>query len=329
MNPLNRFYNTHIVLDAEQADQLRNPETDWNTVEARPPKHAELPAVPVSLIDGIREMKTKWLGLRNTSPALAFEIRRDNTDQLSFQYSVPTNRLERKLRNHLADAMPDIELREIDEDGIPVTEDDSLGGGTFSLTQRDWNPLKTSYDEPPTNPVIGTLHQQAMQDTKFVVQVLFRSVAGKPLRRLWDKSFAHNRINQLRDEKEQLIGRRKATATEKQQAKLIDQKINQPLFEAELRVAVIGAGEHTPSRIHELSGAYNRYNNSESGQSFKADVAQSIRSPPMLWFGEAVATKTFGEGYRRFRVTAEELAALVALPDRTQNNLAYAKSHDS
>lgn len=329
MNPIKPIYKSHTELSEEQASQLRNPDTDWNTIEIRVPKHTDLPASPASLIDGIREMRTKWLKLRNTSPPVAFEIRRDNTGQLKFQYSVPTKRLERKLRNHLADATPDVEILNSGVDGLPVSDGDSFGGATFELSRRDWHPLDTDHDTPPTNPVIGALHEQAMQDTKFVVQILFRSVAGKPIRRWWYRHSAHSQIDRLRSEKEQLIGRRKPTKTEKQQGRLIDGKINKPLFEAEIRIAVIGAGEHTANRVHELSGAFNRYSHSESGQGLTASVAESIRPSPLVWFGEAIANRRFQEGHRRFRVSAEELAGLVALPDRIQNNITYAKAHDT
>jgi hypothetical protein len=329
MNPLKPLYSTHTDLNADQAEQLRNPDTDWYTVETRVPKHTDLPPCPVSFIDGIREMRTKWLRLRNTSPAIAFEIRRGSDGQLRFQYAVPTKRLERKLRNHLADATPKVELLNTATDGLPVTEDDSFGGCTLSMTRRDWHPLDTDFDVPPTNPVIGALHREAMKDTRFVVQVLFRSVAGKPIRRWWYRNSAHSQIDRLRSEKEQLIGRRKPTKTEKQQGRLIDEKINKPLFEAEIRIAVIGAGEYTASRVHELSGAYNRYSHPESGQHLSASVEESIRPPPLLRFGKTVANRRFQEGYRRFRVSPKELAALVALPDRTQQNISYAKAHDT
>jgi hypothetical protein len=329
MNPLKRFYNTHTELDEQQAEQLRNPDTDWHTVEVRIPKHTDLPPCPVSFIDGIREMKTKWLRLRNTSPAIAFEIRRGETGQLRFQYSVPTKRLERKLRNHLADATPKVEILDSGEDGLPVEEGDSIGGCTFSMTRQDWNPLETDHDAPPTNPVIGALHEQAMKDTKFVVQVLFRSVAGKPLRRWWHRHSAHSRIDRLRSEKEQLIGSRKPTSSEKKRGRLIDEKVNRPSFKTEIRVAVIGAGEHTPSRVHELSGAFNSYGHAESGQSLSASVEESIRAPPLIRFGEAIADRRFQESHRRFRVTPKELAGLVALPDRIQKNISYAKAHDT
>jgi len=326
MNPL---YKDHIELTEEQSEQLRNPDTDCHSIEVRVPKNTELPPCPVSLIDGIREMKTKWLRLSNASPVAAFEIRRSGDGQLQFQYSVPTKRLERKLRNHLDDTTPGIELLDTAAEGLPVTEDDSLGGGRLSMMRRDWNPLGTEFDTPPTNALIGALHSEAMKDSKFVIQVLFRSVAGKPIRRWWHRYSAHRRIDRLRSEKEQLIGSRKATSSEKQRGRLIDEKISRPSFKAEIRVAVIGAGEHTPNRVHELAGAYNRYNNSESGQQLTASVAKSIRSPPLFWFGEAVANKSPQDKHRQFRVSPQELAALVALPDRTQQNITYAKAHDT
>lgn len=320
-----RFSKTHLELSEEQAERLQNPQTDWYTVEARPPRDQDLSATPEPFIQGIREMKTKWLGVRNASPVIAFEVRRSTPNQLRFQYSMPTKRLERKLRNHLSDSIPRVELAENGADGLPVSAEDSIGGGTVTMSRTDWYPLKTEFDAPPINALAGSLHHEAMKDSSFVIQVLLRPIAGKPVRRWWYRRQARSQISRLRSQKEQLIGRRKPTAKEKKQSRKIDDKATGSLFEAAIRTVVIGADDHTPSRVHEALGAYNQYESSESDQSLNGSVSTVFRETTLLRFCQLVADRRFPETHNRFRVSIPELAALVSLPDRRQENVQYAR----
>ena len=322
---IERLRKTQIELNEEQTDRLQNPETDWYTVEARPPRNQDLPAAPEPFIQGIRETRTKWLGLRNASPVIAFEVRRSTPDKLRFQYSVPTKRLERKLRNHLSDTAPHVELTGNGVDGLPVNAEDTIGGGTVTVGRTDWYPLKTEYDTPPINALVGALHHEAMKDSSFVVQVLLRPVAGKPVRRRWYRRQARNNISRLRSQKELLIGRRKPTSKEKKQARKIGDKVTSTLFKTLIRAVVIGAGDHTPSRLHEVLGGYNQYENRESGQSLNGSVETAFRETSLLRFYRSVADRRFPEKHRRFRVSTPELAALVSLPDRSQENIRYAR----
>ena len=325
---ISKLYNAHIELSEDQAERLQQPKTDWYTVEARPPPDRELPACPASFIQGIREMRTKWLGLRNTSPVVAFEVRRSDPDRLRFQYSVPTRRLERKLRNHLADEISRIEFTE-GTNGLPVTEGDTIGGATASTGRPDYYPLQSGFDAPPVNALAGALHRHAMQDTRFVIQIMFRSVAGKPVHRWWYRKHAHREGDYLRSEKEQLIGRRKPTSKEKKQAQHIGSKATGSLFETSIRFIVIGAEEHSPSRLHEVSGAYSRYENRETGQYLKSSAVKTLRRSTLLDYCRAVANRRFGEWGRRFKTSVPELAALVSLPDRSQENIQYARAYDT
>jgi hypothetical protein len=322
---IERLRKTQIELNEEQTNRLQTPETDWYTVEARLSRDQDLPAAPELFIQGIQEKRTKWLGLRNTSPVIAFEVRRNSPDKLRFQYSVPTKRLERKLRNHLSDTTPRVELSESGVDGLPVNAEDTIGGGTVTMGRTDWYPLETEFDAPPINALVGSLHHEAMKDSIFVVQVLLRPVAGKPVRRWWYRKSAYRQISYLRSEKELLIGRRKPTSKEKKQARKIDDKVTSTLFEAAIRAVVIGAGDHTPSRLHEVLGGYNQYESRESGQSLNGSVETAFRETSLVRFYRSVADRRFPEKHRRFRVSTPELAALVSLPDRSQENIRYAR----
>lgn len=259
MKLLNRFSKSHLELNENQAERLQNPQTDWYTVEAKPPRNQDLPATPELFIQGIREMKTKWLGVRNASPILAFEVRRSTPDRLRFQYSVPTKRLERKLRNHLSDSIPRVELADNGINGLPVSTEDSIGGGTVTMGRTDWYPLKTEFDSPPINALAGSLHHEAMKDSNFVIQVLLRPIAGKPVRRWWYRRQARNQISRLRSKKEQLFGRRKPTVKEKKHAREIDDKATGTLFEASIRTVVVGADDHTPSRDRAASTKFSAH----------------------------------------------------------------------
>ena len=100
MNLKTSLLNDHITLTEEEAEQLRETTSQGYTVEIQPPQNGETPSTLGDFIQNITELQTKLLGLGNASPTTVFEIRRGT--KLRLQFTVPTKRLERKLRTHLS-----------------------------------------------------------------------------------------------------------------------------------------------------------------------------------------------------------------------------------
>jgi hypothetical protein len=163
-----------------------------------------------------------------------------------------------------------------------------------------------------------------MQDTRFIVQLLFRPVAGQPLHQWWYRRRAFRQINYLKKEKEQLWGSRTPTSQERKRADAIEQKIGQPLFNTAIRVLVIGAGDSTPSRIKEVAGAFNPFNHPVTGQGFRFTVTQSLRERRIQGFLEAIHRRDLHTYTLPFHLSTAELAGMLALPDREQQNLVRA-----
>lgn len=314
----------HVYPSRQQAEYLRNPFTPFHSVEVRPPRQGKIPAVPVEFIKGITELQTKWFGVKNTSPLATFEIRRSTPGKLRFQFSVPTKRLERKVRTHLTTQIPGIEFK-TGVNGLPVTTEDSLGGGLLTTGRKDWYPLETEFSNPPVNSVVSALHRHAMQDTKFVVQILFQPVIGKPLRRWYWRRRAYQRIGYLRKEKEKLWGSRPPTPREKTQANKVEDKAGTNRFHTSIRFAVIGAGEYTQSRVKEVSGGFNIFENPETGQYLNTSTVRTLRKPRLFHFSKAVAERQLQGWSNQFQTTARELAGLVSTPNRTQENIQYSE----
>jgi hypothetical protein len=306
----------------EQAEQLRNPGKRFHTIEVRPPKNSDTPAVPEGFVKTITELQSKWLGLKNTSPITAFEIRRSTPDKVRFQFSTPTIRLERKLRTHLTDQLPGVKFKD-GVRGIPVTEEDTIGGGLLTTGRKDWYPLQREFKDPPINSVVSALHRHAMQDTQFLIQILFQPVIGKPLRRWYWRRRAYQRIGYLRKEKEKLWGSRNATPREKRQADAIEDKAGTNRFHTSIRFLVIGADEHTRSRVKELSGGFNTFENPDTGQYLNTKTIKTLRESRILDFAEAVAERRFKGWGRTFQTSTRELAALVSLPNTPQENIRF------
>lgn len=313
----------YLELTEEQAQQLQNPTEEHHTVEVRPPRNQDLPETLDTFIRGIQEIQTAWFGIRNTSPVSTFEIRRE-AGQLRFQFSVPTHRLERKIRTHLANQIPDAEFLE-GTDGIPASANRTVGGGILTLGRRDWYPLRTEFRNPPTNSVVSPLHRHAIRDTDVVIQVLFRPVIGDPLGRWWWRRRAYQRIGYLRKEKEKLWSSRNATPRERNQASAVEDKAGTNRFHTSIRIIVVGAGEYTPSRVKELAGGFNVFESSETGQYLDAVTVTPLRRNRILGFCKAVRDRQFGSWSRRFQASVHELAALVSIPDRTQENIRFAQ----
>ena len=308
----------------EEAEYLRNLGGHLHSIQVKTPTDQKIPAVPENLVKTVTELQSKWLGLKNTSPVAAFEIRRSNPDQIQIQFSTPTKRLERKLRTQLTNQNPGIRFEE-GVHGIPVTSEDTVGGGILTTGRNDWYPLKHDFNQPPVNSVVSALHRHAMRDTKFVVQVLFQPVIGKPLRRWYWRRRAFQRIGYLRKEKEKLWGSRKATPREKRQADAIEDKAGTNRFHTSIRFLVIGADEYTQSRVKELSGGYNTFENPDTGQYLDTVTVKSLREKRILSFAETVAHRRFGSWSQSFQTSVPELAALLSLPSIDQKNITQAE----
>ena len=92
-----------------------------------------------------------------------------------------------------------------------------------------------------------------------------------------------------------------------------------------IRFAVIGAKEYTPSRVKEIAGAFNKLENKVSGQYFDMDTIRGLRQKWFLEFFQAIRDREFGGYSLRFQATVDELAALISIPDRTQDNIRTAQ----
>jgi len=324
MSVRNRLYQDHITLDKEQAEGLSYSNGTWYNVEVRPPKDENIPATLREFAAGIRELQTKWLKLRNASPTIAFEIRRHTPEKLQFQFSTPTKRLERKIRTQLSNQVPGVEFGDGVE-GLPVGEELPAGGGFLTSGRRDWYPFRQDFDSPPVNSLVSTFHRHAMQNTSFVVQVLFKPVVGERMQRwLWKKQ-AYRQIRYLKKEKEQLWGYRSPTKREKRQADAIEAKAGNSRFHTTIRFAVIGAEEYTKSRVKELSGAYNTYENPETGQYLDTVTVEALREQRIFDFLQAVADRKYAGWGRRFQASLDELAAFVSLPSVDRENIQFAE----
>lgn len=317
MKPLNHLLHNHTQLNKTQAQKLQNPGTKHNPIQAKLPPTAEPQPVPENLVRGIMEIQTKWLKTRNISPITAFEIRRPTPDTTTIQFTTPTNRLERKTRTHLTETHPQIELKP-GNTGLPVNTGDTIGGALLTTGRRDWYPLRTQFNKPPNNAVTAALHRHAMQNTRFIAQILFQPVAGQPLQNKWWKHRTYQRIAYLRKEKQKLWGSRKPTPREKQQAKQVERKAGTAKFHTSIRLAVINAQEYTPSRIKELAGAYNRFENPDTGQYLNINTIRTIQQKRILNFADAIATHQFSSWSHKFRTSPSELAALTSIPQQNQ-----------
>lgn len=319
-----RLYHDKITVNEEQVPQLSHSNGTWYNVQAKPPKNEELPATLKGFTAGIRELQTKWLKLRNVSPTIAFEIRRHTPEKLEFQFSTPTKRLERKVRTQLSNEIPTIEFDDGVE-GLPVAEGSTVGGGFLTSGRRDWYPFRQDFDNPPVNSLVSTFHRHAMQNTQFVVQVLFQPVVGERIQRWLWKNQAYKQIHYLKKEKEKLWGSRSPTRREKRQADAIEAKAGNSRFHTSIRFVVVNADEYTKSRIKEVAGAYNTYENPETGQYLDTVTVETLRKQSLIDFLQSVADRRYGGWGRRFQASLNELAAFVSLPSIKRENIQYAQ----
>jgi len=326
MSLTDRLFNTSATVNEEEAYRLRNTVSSYDTIEIHPPRNSDIPSTLDTFLRGILELQSKWFGLVNASPILSYEIRRPMNDRLRFQYSVPTKRLERKLRTQLQTEIPDLKFSTGD-DGLPVSEGDTVGGGVLTPGRKDCYPLRTEFDEPPINALTGILHRHTMQDTQIIVQVLFQPVVGHPVKHRWWTRNTYQRIGYLRKNKPGTLPwhDRPATPREKRQADAIEQKAGTTKFHTAIRFIVIGAGEYTRSRVKELAGGFNIFENPETGQYLDTVTVKNLREHEIIEFAETNVERDF-TGTPTFRTSIPELAALVSIPNRQQENIQSTQS---
>jgi len=316
---LNRFGDSYVTLDSPTAKQLSRPTTEPIAVEVHPPYDRELPATLDRFVKAITEYQTQLLGIKNSSPTIAYEIQRFTPEKLRLQFIVPTTRLERKLRTHLNDQIPEIGF----EPGINrllLKQDDTVGLGVLKLRRKDVYPLETEFEAPPLNSVVAALHRHAMRDTRIAIQILFKPRAGHPVeKRLWHRE-ARRESRNLRSEKVGILPwtDRDATPREKQQAREIGEKAGNPRFSVSIRILVIGAEEYTTSRIKEISGGFNVFANPDTGQGFQTRTVRSLRDQAIINSVEQFRARRLNQP---FQVSMPELAGLLSIPDREQENI--------
>ena len=311
--------NSHITPDEATAKQLVQPSKRFLTIQVQPPVDTELPATLNRFIKGITEYQIRLLGLKNTSPTIAFEIQRFDPRSLRLQFVVRSSRLNRKIRTHLSEQVPGVTFTE-GTTKLPLTAGSSVGVGILTLRRKDVYPLETDFERPPTNSVITPLHRDAMRNTGIVIQILFKPIAGNPVKkRLWHQQASKESRN-LRSEKVGLFpwNDRDPTPREKYQARKIDEKAGSPRFKTSIRILVVGAEKYTASRVKEISSGFNVFAGSDTGQSFKTTTVRGLTDSPILRAIERIRDRRFSHS---FQLSTQELAGLVAIPDREQRNL--------
>ncbi|WP_254762253.1 hypothetical protein [Natrinema marinum] len=311
--------NSYVTLDEATEKQLGQPSERFLTAQVQLPFDTELPATLDRFVKGITEYQTQLLGLKNTSPTVAFEIQRFDPTRIRLQFAVQSSRLDRKVRTHLLEQIPGINFKE-GTTKLPLSDSVSVGVGVLTLRRKDVYPLETEFERPPINSVITPLHPDAMRDTSIVIQILFKPMAGNPVgKRIWHREASKESRN-LRSEKVGLLpwNDRDATPREKHQARRVDEKAGSPRFKVSARILAVGADEYTASRIKEVSGGFNVFASSDTGQSFRTTTVRSLRKSPIYRAVEAVRDRSFSHS---FQLSTQELAALVSIPDREQENL--------
>lgn len=325
MSAKDRLLRSHVTVDRETADALSQAPKGRFTVEIKPPSNGDVPATVYRFVKGITEYQTAWFGLQNRSPVSVYEIRRSSPDRLRLQFSVPSKRLERKVRTQLAETVSGIGF-EAGESGLPVEEGDTIGGGVLTMGKTDWYPLRTDFDSPPINSVVRILHRHAMPDSRIIIQILFQPAARKSLGdRHWARR-AQKEAKYLRGMRDGiLVAGHDATPREREQANMIEAKVSGSRFNTAVRILVIGAGDATLSRVKEVSGGFNLFEDLTTGQFLETQYLRTLRDSRLQGFADAVRHRSFDGWARPFQTSAEELAALVSIPDHKQENITTAQ----
>lgn len=321
---IDRLFNYTAIVDEDTALSLSTGPADWYTIQVNPPVDQD--SVPVTVTRFVREileLQSSWLGLRNSSPLSAFEIRRPRPDQAQIQFAVPTKRLERKVRLHLTESIPGIRFQ-TGVSGLPVSEGDTVGGGLLTVGREDMFPLSSEFERPPTNNVVAPLHRDAFPSERVVIQILFQPVAGRPLRRwLWTRK-AYKRIGYLKKEKHAVSPwvNRPATKAEKRQADTVEDKARNPRFNVAIRILLVGTQEdHVRSRVKEIGGAFNVYESSVTNQYLNTHTIKSVFPRRILKFAESVSHRRLDGWTLPFQAGIREVAGLVAVPTIEQRNV--------
>ena len=316
--------NEYTTVTDQQSSRLARPGEDGNVVEIHPPRNNTVPGTIPDVVRGIREFATDWSGLRNRSGIIAFELRRSRPDQLRFQYRTPSNRVDRQLRSHMLEAVPGVSFAETGTSGLPISTNTSVGGALVTTQKEDYYPLRTGFDSPPLNAVVGLLHPEAMQRTTVIVQILCQPLAGRnPMQQL-HRRLSQKQIDYLRSDTERVWGTSTPTRRDRQQAEQIASKTGQPLWRCSIRVLVIGADEYTQARVREVTTGFNRFENAAAGQQLVAKPVRHLRRSHIYRFATAVADRRFGQYGRPFTAATDEVGALLAVPDRDQRNITVA-----
>jgi hypothetical protein len=319
MNPFNRFASSYVTLGESAAERLSTPTDGFRTVRVLPPTNTDLPATLTQFVQAITEYQTRVFGLKNSSPIVSYEILRFTPSKVVLQFVVPTARLERKLRIHLNDEIPGTRF-EPGTSRLPLTEGETIGGAVLRLRRKDVYPIETEFEPPPINSVVASLHRHAMRNTGIAIQIVFKPVTGQPLeKRVWHREAARESRN-LRSDKVGVLPwtDREATPRERQQARRIDSKAGSPRYRVSIRVLILGAGEYTASRVKEVSGGFNVFASSETGQGFRTETVHGFRNKPIINLVEQFRDRRLN---RPFQLTTPELAPLVSIPDREQENI--------
>ncbi|QIB75395.1 hypothetical protein G3I44_14490 [Halogeometricum borinquense] len=322
---LDRFKQDRLELDEQRAERLQAPAWQGYVVEVRPPRGHSVSDI-TSVLRTLRAPRTKWLGLKNTSAYIVFEIIRDSRG-LRFQYAVPTKTVERELRSQLHTVIPNASFHE-GTSGLPVIPERAVAGGLVSTGRQSWYPLYTDHTQPVMNGVAASLHDDAMQDTSFVIQIVARPVATDAVRSWYRSRRTGMHITYLNKEKEQLWGRRSPTPLERRKAQAVETKMRAPLWQASIRCITVSypTNEALPARFYESVAGFSRMENDQTGQFLRPKPVQTWREASLYGFAQAVADRQFNGWSRWWYATSPELGALLTPPNIRQDNISAARA---
>jgi hypothetical protein len=318
------FRKSFTEVSQREAKTVQAPMDDLYAVEVRLPRNSNAPATVETFTRSILELQSTFLGTRNASPIVTYELQRPRPEELQLQFLVSTKRVERKIRTQLSNQVNGIGFEQ-GETELPVEAGDTLGGGFLTLGRKDRFPLRTEFESPPLNSVVASLHRHAMTDSKIVIQIVFQPVSSEPVRERLRKHRSYQTVGFLRKEKESLWSSRSPTPRERKQADAVERKMGTRRYWVSIRFLVLNAGKFTPSRVKELAAGFNSFENGDTGQYLDIHTLRSARRKHFIKFLNAVKRRKFNGYSLKFQASVEELAALLSIPDRSQQNLRMAE----
>jgi hypothetical protein len=320
MKLLDRFKHESAVLNEDTADQLEHPAFNGHVIEVRPPRNHGTADI-TTVLRSLRKPRKTYLGLKNTSPIITFEIVRSG-GRLRFQYTVPTATYERELRSQLHTVIPAASFHEA-KAALPVTKDRAIAGGILTTGRQSWYPLYTNHSQPVTNAIAASLHGDAMARADVTIQILARARTTDRLRSYYRGRRTGTHINHLKKEKEHIWGSRKPTSRERSQARLIEEKMRSPLWQASIRVLTISSPDNKalPARFYETVTGYSRMEHDDTGQYLRPSPVKTWRESQLINYATAIAHRQFNGWSRWFYATSRELGALMAPPSIRQPNI--------